>query len=115
MHYLFILTQVEGAWEKARPGEAERVAGAYMALERELRAQGKLVESIRLRPTTEAKTIRNSSGGMRSVAPGPCVQAAEAIGGLYVLDCASDAEAQSWAERMPNYGHGSVEIRPIWE
>lgn len=24
-------------------------------------------------------------------------------------------EALEWAKRMPNYGHGSIEIRPFWE
>ncbi len=29
----------------------------------------------------------------------------EALGGYYILECASMEEALAWAERMPNYGH----------
>jgi len=39
----------------------------------------------------------------------------EAIGGFYVLDCESMKEAVEWANRMPNYGHGAIEVRPVWE
>ena len=39
----------------------------------------------------------------------------EAIGGFYVLDCESMKEPVEWANRMPNYGHGAIEVRPVWE
>jgi hypothetical protein len=46
MKFLFILTQIEDAWAKATPGEGERVYQQCMALERELKSQGKFVESV---------------------------------------------------------------------
>jgi hypothetical protein len=115
MRYLFILTQDEGAWEHGPAGEAERVYEEYMALERELRESGALLESVRLRPSTEARTLRNLPGGKRGHTPGPYVQSAEALGGFYILECGSLDEALRWAERMPNYGHGSIEVRPVWD
>ena len=115
MKFLFILTQIEGAWATAPPGEAERVYQEYMALERELREQNKFIDSVRLRPCGEAKTIRNLANGEREMVDGPYIQGREAIGGYYVLECDSMDEALAWAKRMPNYGHGSIEIRPFWE
>ena len=115
MKFLFLLTQIEEAWEHAPPGEAERVYEQYMAIERELKAQGKFVESVRLRPRGEAKTFRNLTDGRREHFEGSCFDAKEAIGGFYVLDCESMKEAVEWANRMPNYGHGAIEVRPVWE
>jgi len=51
MRFLFILAQIEGAWAHAPAGEAERVYQQYMVLEDELKAQGKLLDAVRLRPT----------------------------------------------------------------
>ncbi len=115
MRFLFLLTQIEEAWDTSPPGEAERVYEQYIAIERDLKAQGKFVESVRLRSRREAKTLRNLQAGQREIVGGPCFDSKEAIGGFYVLDCASMEEAVEWASRMPNYGHGAIEIRPVWE
>ena len=115
MKFLFLLTQIEEAWKDAPPGEPERVYEQYMAIERELKDQGKFVESVRLRPSSEAITLRNFKDDRREVVSGPCFDAKETIGGFYLLDCESMEEAVEWARRMPNYGHGAIEVRPVWE
>ena len=115
MKFLFLLTQIEEAWDTSPPGEAERVYEQYLAIERDLKAQGKFVESVRLRSRSQAKTLRNLLAGQREIVDGPCFDSREAIGGFYVLDLASMDEAVEWAGRMPNYGHGAIEIRPIRE
>ena len=114
MKFMFILTQIEEAWNDA-PGAAERVYQEYMELERELKAKKRFVSSTRLRPCAEAKTIRNQTSGERPVSDGPWTKGREVMGGFYVLECDSMQEALEWAHRMPNYGHGSIEVRPFWE
>jgi len=86
-----------------------------MALEQDLKSQGKFVDSVRLRPSGEARTIRNLADGEREILNGPFTETEEVMGGYYVLECASMDEALEWAQRMPNYGHGSIEVRPFWE
>ena len=66
MRFLLFLTQIEEAWEKAPPGEPERVYEQYMEVERELKEQGKLVESLRLRSRNEAKTPTFSDAAQRA-------------------------------------------------
>ena len=114
MRFMVILTHVEGTWEQAAPGEPERVYQQYMALEQELKTQGKLVQSVRLRPSHEAKSMHNLPHGKRTIVSGPHSDSKEVIGGFYILECRSLDEACEWAERMPNYGHGSIEVRPVW-
>ena len=113
MRYLLILTQVEDAWEHAPPGQGDRVREQYDAIERELTARGKLIEAVRLRPRREARTLRNLSTDERILIHGPFADAREAMGGYYLIECHSMDEAIEWAKRMPNFGHGSVEVRPL--
>jgi hypothetical protein len=115
MKFMMILTQVEEAWKDAPPGAGERVFQQYMELERKLTAEQKLISSTRLRPAVEAKTLRNLPQGERTITEGPWTNTNEVMGGFYILDCVSMEEATEWAKRMPNYGHGSIEVRPIWE
>jgi len=115
MKFLFILTHIEEAWAKAPSGERERVYPHCRALERELKTRGTLVHSGRLRPRSEAKTLRNLANGTRKLVDGTYTDTEEVMGGYYVLECASIDEALEWAKRMPNYGHGSIEVRPFWE
>ena len=86
-----------------------------MKLERELKDQHKLTASVRLRPSGEAKTLRNLRNGKRKLAAGPYLDTEKVIGGYYVLECASLEQALKLADRMPNYGHGSIEPRPFWQ
>ena len=115
MRFLLLLTQVEEEWEKAPPGEGDRVYEQYMAVERDIKNAGAFAHSFRLCTRHEAKTIRNLPEGKREFADGPCFESREAIGGMYILECASMDEAVDWAKRLPNYGHGAIEIRPLWE
>lgn len=115
MRFLLILTQVEAAWAQAPQGEGDRVYQQYKELEQELKAKRKLVDSVRLRFSNEARTIRNLQDGTRCEKAGPYTDSKEVMGGYYVLECDGLDEAVEWARRMPNYGHGSIEVRPIWE
>lgn len=115
MKFMFILTHVEEAWNDAPPGEGERVYQQYMELERELRAENMMFYSGRLRSCREAKTIRNLPKDERAFVDGPWTKMKEVMGGYYIIECASMNEALDWAKRMPNYGHGSIEVRPMCE
>jgi hypothetical protein len=115
MKFLLILTHVEAAWDNAPASEPERVYQRYAEVEHELRAQNKLLDSHRLHPSKEAKTVRNLPNDKRVIVDGPFADTKEVMGGCYVLECGSIEEAVKWAKRMPNYGHGSIEVRPIWE
>jgi len=101
MKFLLILTHVEKAWDRVPPGEPERVYQCYMEVERELKAKDKFVDSQRLRPSGEARTIRNLSDDKRVVVDGPFTGGEEVMGGYYVLECDSIDEAVEWARVCP--------------
>ena len=45
---------------------------------------------------------------------GPYAEVKEALGGYYLLECASMDEALEWAARIPGAEHGAVEVRPVY-
>ena len=113
MRFLLILTQVEDEWEHAPPGKGQRLRDELETIERELTSRGKLVEAVHLRPRREARTLRNLAVDERVMVHGPFVDAREAMSGYYLIDCHSMDEAIEWAKRVPNFGHGSIEVRPV--
>ena len=64
-------------------------------------------------PSTGARV--SYKGGKPSVKDGPFAEAKEVLGGFYLIECASRAEAVDWAARCPSATHGTVEVRPVWE
>lgn len=114
MQYLLMITDIPGEWDRVPPAEQARIMEGHQALGRALAAEGKRVESHRLRPVDEARTLRLLPGGDRTVVDGPFTEAKEVMGGFYVIDCASMDEALAWARRIP-LTYGSIEVRPVWE
>jgi hypothetical protein len=97
------------------PGEEQMksVLAQFQQLTGDLAAQGKLVHSARLRPNSEAKTVKVKPDGTRTVVDGPFTETKEAVGGYYMLDCASEAEALEWARKFPPFFQ--IEVRQVWE
>jgi hypothetical protein len=114
MKFLLMLTDIAGEWDRVPAAEQARVLAGHGVVERELRARKKFVESYRLRPPAEAKTVRLLPGGDRTVTDGPFADTRDVMGGYYVIDCDSMEEALDWARRVPLV-YGAIEVRPIWE
>jgi hypothetical protein len=100
-------TAMEGMTHE-RMGEFGQRMGAFME---EIRSAGVLVNTGRLGPAAEARTIRPGNGGP-AVTDGPFAETKEQIAGYMVLDCESIDEAVGWVERMPLLG-AALEVRPI--
>jgi hypothetical protein len=114
MRFLLILMQEEAAWSSAAPGEGDRVYEAYLAVEERMKREGVYLDSIRLRFSKEVKSLRYSTDSVELV-DGPLASTKEQMGGAYILQCPSIGHALDWAKQMPNYRHGGVEVRPIWD
>ncbi|HVH81710.1 MAG TPA: YciI family protein, partial [Stellaceae bacterium] len=74
---------------------------------------GVLVGSNRLRPTSDATTVRVADGKSQ-VLNGPYAETREQLGGYYLIDVPDLDAALSWAARCPAVEYGAVEVRPIW-
>jgi len=79
-----------------------------------LRNMGKLGPVVRLQNTTEAKTLRKTSGEP-VVFDGPFAETKEQFLGFYVADCETIDEAVDFARKLAvaNPDSGAYEIRPL--
>jgi hypothetical protein len=111
VQYMLLIYSDEGA-EGAADGQD--VLRRYGAFTEEIRANGKLVTADRLRPTSDATTVRIRSGETL-VTDGPFAETKEQLGGYYVLECENIDEALAYAAKIPTAEQGSIEVRPVWQ
>jgi hypothetical protein len=87
---------------------------AYAAWMEETGARGLLRGGERLRPTTDATTVRLRDGQVLTT-DGPFAETKEQIGGYFVVECDDLDTAIEVAAKIPGAREGSIEVRPIWE
>jgi hypothetical protein len=112
MEYLALIYADQGGWERMTETEREAAYEQYGEFAEAARAAGVLVGGDELASTTTATTVR-VRGHERLVSDGPYAEVKEALGGFFILDCASFDDALDWAARIPAVGHGAVEVRPV--
>jgi hypothetical protein len=96
------------------PEEADARTAEYGAWAQECAARGALRGGERLRPTSDATTVRVRDGEVVTV-DGPFAETKEQIGGLFVTTLPDLDEAIRIAALVPTAETGSLEIRPIVE
>lgn len=114
MRYALLICADENAQAAASPDEVTTMMGAYDAFREEMSARGVLLGGERLRPTTDATTVR-VQGGEVLVSDGPFAETKEQMAGFYLVDCKDLDEAIEVASKIPAARHGTIEVRPIWE
>lgn len=114
MRYALLICIDESAMAAASPEEAAAMHSAYDAFGAEMTERGVLQGGERLRPTTDATTVR-VSGGEVLVSDGPFAETKEQMAGFYLIDCKDLDEAIEIASKVPAAANGSLEVRPIWE
>jgi hypothetical protein len=112
--YILLISGNEQSLARRSEGEVKQVVGQHMKVAQDLRTAGKMVAAERLRPQAEATRIRMKAG-QPQLTDGPFAETKEVIGGFYLIDCASKAEAVEWASKLPIYDDGFIEVRPVWE
>jgi hypothetical protein len=114
MRYVLMICTDEHTDQAASPEEASASFAEYMAFGEEMGRRGVLQGGERLRPTTDATTVRVRDGEVLT-SDGPFAETKEQIGGYYVVDCKDLDQAIEVAAKIPGARNGSIEVRPIWE
>ena len=97
--------------DKMPPAEAIVAMGKYNEA---LRAAGVLVGLDGLHPPSAGARVSFASG-RPVVTDGPFTEAKEVIGGYWIIDVKSRAEAIEWAKKCPASANETIEIRQIFE
>jgi hypothetical protein len=111
MKYLALIYGDEGAWEALPEEERKRVYERYRAFS--AAADGKVVDGAETAGTRSATTVRVRDGESR-VTDGPAEELDQPLGGFYVFECESMAEAVDLAARIPGAETGAVEVWPAY-
>ena len=114
MRYLLMICNDEKAYEALSPEESQASTAGYMEWVGEMGERGVLQGGERLRPTTDATTVRVRDGEVLT-ADGPFAETKEQVGGFYLVDCKDLDEAINVASKIPGARIGTIEVRPIWE
>ena len=92
--------------------EGSPAARALQAWVSEMEASGVKLYGGRLRPVSDATTVR-VRGGEVLITDGPFAETKEQIAGFDVLECADIDEAIEVASRHPTAKIGTFELRPF--
>jgi hypothetical protein len=112
MKYLLLLYDDVAATAAMTPDELRAIVDEHVAYARMLRERGVHVLSEPLSGPEEARTIHFDGPGP-VVTDGPYLETKEALGGIYVIDCASLDEAVALASEAPRSPGLVAEVRPI--
>lgn len=112
----FMMLMIPGGYGSAAPSAlppAERVA-EMMKYNEELRKAGVLLALDGLHPPSAGVRV-SFSGGKPTVTDGPFSEAKEVVGGYWMIQVKSKAEAVEWASRCPGSDDEVIEVRQVRE
>lgn len=114
MQAMIMIFADQTAWD-AMPAPAQQQAmAAYRAYTDAMVQAGVMRGGERLRPSTEAATVRVREGAAPEVLDGPYAETKEQLAGFFLIEVPDMQAALHWAARCPGAAHGAVEVRPIW-
>jgi len=113
MQYMLLIHARDTDRQALSQDDIGRMVAAYTAYTEALGKAGALVAGNRLRPASDATTVRIVDGKTQ-VLDGPYGETKEQLGGYYVIEAPDLDGAIAWAARCPGASFGTIEVRPIW-
>ena len=113
----FMLLMIPHGYETAAPGtipdDVDAVA-AMMAYNESMQKAGVLISCDGLHPPSMGARV-SFPGRKPKVVDGPFAEAKEVLGGYWMIEVASRAEAIEWATRCPGSENEVIEVRQVQE
>src|SRR5258708_3779587 len=112
----FMLLMIPKGYETAKPGtapDADAVA-RMMKYNESLQKAGVLLALDGVHPPSAGARI-TFKGGKPKVTDGPFAEAKEVLGGYWMIQVKSRAEAIEWASRCPGGDNETIEVRQVQE
>src|SRR5262245_16925747 len=112
----FMMLVIPRGYERA-PADAlpsAEIVAAMTKYNDSLKKAGVLLSLDGLHPQASAVRV-TFPGGKPKVTDGPFSESKEAVGGYWIIQVKSKAEAVEWAKRVPFGDDGMIEIRQITE
>ena len=112
MAYMLLIHEPAGQRAARGPVEGQAVYDRMLRFSAELREQGKLLAAESLGSLATATRVQVREGKPQRL-DGPFAEAKEMVGGFFLVDCATRAEAVAIAERCPAAEWCTVEVRDL--
>jgi hypothetical protein len=113
----FMLLVIPKGYETAAPGtvpEADAVA-RMMKFNEEMQKAGILISLDGLHPPSMGTRVYHTPGKPTVVKDGPFTESKEVLGGYWIIQVKSRAEAVEWARRAPMPEESIIEVRQVQE
>jgi hypothetical protein len=112
----FMMLMIPKGYEKAEPGTVPDAKGveAMMKYNESLQKAGILLALDGLHPPSMGARV-SFPGGKPRVVDGPFPEAKEVLGGYWMIQVKSRAEAIEWASRCPGSENEVIEVRQVQE
>jgi hypothetical protein len=112
----FMMLMIPKGYEKAAAGTMPdpKAVAAMMKYNESLRKAGVLLALDGLHPPSTGARV-SFAGGKPTVTDGPFTEAKEVIGGYWMIQVKSKAEAVEWASRCPASDNETIEVRQVQE
>ena len=112
----FMMLMIPKGYEAAAPGTmpAADAVAAMMKYNASLQKAGVLLALDGLHPPSMGARV-SFHGGKPKVTDGPFAEAKEVVGGYWMIQVKSKAEAIEWAKRIPGSPNETVEVRQVME
>jgi len=109
----FMMLMIPGITEDKWVPSAKDVA-AMTKFNQDMAKAGVMLTGEGLHPPSEAARV-TFSGSTPKITDGPFAEAKEVVGGYWLIEAKSKAEAVEWARRCPANPGDAIEIRQIFE
>jgi len=104
----------EAGWPQLTKVEQQEWLEASKAYAEAMSKAGVLTSTVRLEPTSAARTVRVADGTTR-VLDRPYANSKEQLAGFHIIDVADFDAALAWGARSPTALYGVVEVRPLMD
>jgi hypothetical protein len=114
MRYMFLIYGDPSLAPEYGTPRFDAEMGGWYGLSTAFQESGAFLGGDPLQPPQTATTVRVRDAKTVTT-DGPFAETKEVLGGFYMAELPDLDAAIAWAEKFPNVGYGSIEIRPIME
>ena len=118
MRFMMLMYPGPAAETESSPTDTaggEALLHAMMAFNARMVEAGILLAGDGLKPTRKGARVKYGGGGAVTVMDGPFAESKEVLGGYWLIDVGSLADAVAWAKQAPCPAGEFIEIRELYE
>ncbi len=112
MSYMLLIIEPQGQRDQRTEAEGRQLFASMMQFADELKQRGVLVDAQSLRSDREGARVQVRNGRHTTV-DGPFTETKEMVGGFFLLNCDSQAQALDIAAQCPAVQWATVEVREL--